>query len=108
VSSPLWVDIRTQDTRFKLCETFALEVEIKNTTEIIMDVCFELINSVDVMVSGERKSYLNLTPLDSEVFRYTWIPLKTGIIKLPAVRVGKDEGHQYIKQAEKSILITPS
>lgn len=71
----------------------------------MMDVCFELMNSNDIMVSGERKSYVNLTPLDSEVFRYVCIPLSPGMIKLPSVRVGKDEGHQFIKNAEKVIKV---
>lgn len=107
VSSPLGVDIRTENSTFKLCQTFTLEVELTNTTEIIMDVCFELADSSDIMISGERKSYVNLTPLDSEVFKYTCVPLKSGKVKLPAVKVGKDEGHQYITSAEKNILIIP-
>lgn len=105
VSSPLCVDIRTPNTRYSLCEVFTLEVEVRNTTEIIMDIWFELINSSDVMISGERRSYINLTPLDSEIFKYTWIPLREGLIQLPAIKVGKDEGYQYIQQAERNILV---
>ena len=38
VSSPLSVEMSTTDSTFKLCQTFTLEVEVKNTTEIMMDV----------------------------------------------------------------------
>ena len=62
-------------------------------------------DATDIMISGERKSYINLPPLDSEVFRYTCIPLKSGIIKLPPILVGKDEGHQFIKNAQKVIKV---
>ncbi|CAI2373283.1 unnamed protein product [Moneuplotes crassus] len=106
VSSPLCVKISTPETCFNICEVFTLEVEMKNTTEISMNVCYELINSRQVIVSGERKSYINLMPLDCEVFRYTCIPLKKGLISLPAVRVGKDEGYHFISKAARNIHVT--
>ena len=64
-----------------------------------MDICYEILQSPDVMVSGERKSFINLAPLDSEVFKYIWIPLKSGLISLPSVRIGKDEGFHFIKKS---------
>lgn len=70
-----------------------------------MEVCYELINTNDILISGESKSYISLTAKAIKKFKYVCVPLKSGLIKLPSVIVGKDEGYQYIRNAEKVIKV---
>lgn len=86
-----------------------MEVELTNNSEVIMEVQYEVMHSAEMMLSGERQSFISLPPLESETFKYTVIPIESGYMSLPVIWVGNESGNYcYIKEALRNILVLPN
>ena len=71
-----------------------------------MDVQYEVMKSNDLMIQGERRTFLNVPPLDTKEFAYRLIPVSAGYVSLPQVRLSNESGNfVFVKDARKRIFV---